>query len=162
MKFSHHVWAFACAFSLLFVSASVVNAQGLQTPAPTQEIRTDFTDEQLEQFVSASQKAQEVQQARQQEMMAAIQGEDLDVQRFNEIMAVQQGQKKDGDVSEEEMASFNAAAQKVMEQQRLMQTEIAESIEEVGISMDTFQQISMAYQQSPEVQEKVTEILEGQ
>lgn len=187
MKSSRKSWICISALALLWGFASVVYAQEIppnqqeqelppdqqeqglppdqqEQELPSnpqgQEVREDFSNDELQKFVSAATKAQEVQEARQQEMISAIEEEDLDVNRFNEIMAVKQGKSQETDVSDEEMQSFDAAAQKVMEHQRIMQTEIAEAIEEEGITMDTYQQIFLAYQQSPKIQKKITKLLE--
>lgn len=162
MKLLQQPLAFLAAFLLML--GFTFSAQAQQLPQPgqqPQEVREDFSNDELEKFVSAATKVQEVQQTHQQDMISAIEGEDMDVNRFNEIMAVQQGQNEGEEVSEEEMESFNAAAQKVMEHQRVMQSEIAETIEGEGISTDTYNQILMAYQQSPTIQEKITKLLEN-
>ena len=187
MKFIQKSWIFISVFALLWGFTAVVHAQEVppnqqeqEVPPDQQEqgvppdqqeqvippnqqeqgVREDFSDDELQKFVSAATKVQEVQQVRQQEMISAIEEEDLDVQRFNEIMAAQQGQAQNTDISDEEMEAFNLAMQKVMEKQEKLQTEVEETIEKEGISTDTYEEIMIAYQQSPKVQEKVTKLLQ--
>lgn len=158
MKLAQKSWAFICVLTMLLGIAPAIYAQGVQPNQ--QEVREDFSDDELKKFVSAATKAQEVQQARQQKMISAIEAEDLDVQRFNEIMAAQQGQAQDTEISDEELQAFNLAMQKVMEQQEKLQTEVEETIQKEGISPDTYEEIMLAYQQSPKIQEKVTKLLQ--
>lgn len=58
------------------------------------------------------------------------------------------------------MAAFNKAAEKIMAVQQEAQAEIEQLIES-KIGGEKYQQIAMAYQQSPEVQERVNKILES-
>ena len=134
--------------------------QGAPIDQQQQGVREDFSKKELEKFVSAATKVQEVQQEKQEEIVAAIEAEDLDVNRFNEIIAERQGKIEDANVTDEELQSFNIAAQKVMEHNKEMQSEIAQTIEEQGLTPETYNEILLAYQQSPKVQKKITKMLE--
>lgn len=137
-------------------------AQQLPMQHQQQQLKTDFEQEELEEFVAVYLKATEIQQGNEAVMLQAIEEEELNPQRFNEILTAQQQQQSAGDIdaTAEEMAAFNNAAEKIMEIQQEAQVEIQQLIEsEMG--GEKYQQIAMAYQQSPELQQKVNELLKS-
>lgn len=146
---------------VLFFSAGVMAQVPMQGDQQQQQVNTDFSEEELEDFVDVYVKASEIQQENETVMMQAIEEEDLELERFNEILTARQNQAsvQDIDATPEELASFNKAAEKIMEVQQEAQTEINELIEE-EIGAEKYQQIAMAYQQSPEVQQKINEKLQ--
>lgn len=127
-----------------------------------QQVDTDFDRQELEEFVNVYIQSSEIQQGTEAEMIQAIEEEDLELNRFNEILTVQQNQQSAEEInaSAEEMAAFNKAAEKIMKVQQETQAEIEQLIES-EIGKEKYQQIAMAYQQSPEVQQRVNEILES-
>lgn len=154
------------AFSLflaatLFFSINAMAQVPMQQGQQQQQVNTDFSDEELEGFVNVYVKASEIQQENEMVMMQAIEEEDLELERFNEILTSRQNQESVQDINAtpEELAAFNKAAEKIMQVQQEAQTEINELIEE-EIGAEKYQQIAMAYQQSPEVQQKVNEMLQ--
>lgn len=151
---------FSFAIVLFFTFGAVAQVP-MQQDQQQQQVQEDFSDQELEQFVSVYIKAAEIQQKNEAEMIQAIEEEDMDINRFNEILMARQNQQnaEEIDATAEEMASFNNAAEKIMEVQQEAQTEIQELIEsEMG--SQKYQQIVMAYQQSPEVQQRVNQMLE--
>lgn len=146
---------------ILFFSAGVMAQVPMQGEQQQQQVNTDFSEEELENFVDVYVKASEIQQENETVMMQAIEEEDLELERFNEILTARQSQEsvQDIDATPEELASFNKAAEKIMEVQQEAQSEINDLIEE-KIGAEKYQQIAMAYQQSPEVQQKINEKLQ--
>ncbi len=158
--FGGKAFAFFLAATLFFS----INAMAQQLPmqqGQQQEVKTDFSDEELEGFVAVYVKASEIQQENETVMMQAIEEEDLELQRFNEILTSRQQQQPAEEINAtaEEMAAFNKAAEKIMTVQQEAQVEINQLIEE-EIGAEKYQQIAMAYQQSPEVQQKINEMLQ--
>ena len=159
--------AFAGKVLTLFLAATFffsINAMAqvpMQEGQQQQEVNTDFSDEELEDFVAVYVKASEIQQENETAMMQAIEEEDLELQRFNEILTARQNQEsvQDIDATVEELAAFNKAAEKIMQVQQEAQTEINKLIED-EIGAEKYQQIAIAYQQSPEIQQKVNEMLQ--
>lgn len=135
-----------CSLSLF---AQMPPVQGQQ-----QEVRTDFDEEEIEKFVEANLEVTKVQQKAEQQAMEIISENDLEVDRFNEIVAIQQGQS-DEEATEEELAAFNAAAQKIMANNQKTQEEMTKVLNENGVSEEKYQQIMMAYQQDEEFRAKV-------
>lgn len=156
------------AFIFSFVTALIFSFQAMAQELPDQQeqqqqqqIETDISEQELEQFVEVYVKANEIQKENEAQMIQAIEEEDLDVNRFNEILMSRQNQESPEEVnaSAEELASFNQAAEKIMEVQQQAQTEIEQLIEE-EMGTQKYQAIVIAYQQDPEVQQKVNKMLE--
>lgn len=137
-----------------------------QTPmAPQQQqqqAQPEISDAQLESFVAASQDMNEVQQGAQQEMMKTIQDEGLDVNKFNEMAAQKQNpnQEPSMEITEEDQAAFDKAMEKVQSKQMEMQQQMESIVQDNGMEMAEYQQIQQAYQQDPELQQKVSEMME--
>lgn len=138
--------------------------QGVQQPAQQEQqpVRDNFSPEELEKFVDVYVQVVEIQQQNETVMMQAIEQENLDINRFNEILQSQQQQQTATDINAtaEEMAAFNNAAQKIMEVQRDANTEMQQVIEQ-DLGIETYEQIVVAYQQNPEVQQRVNELLQS-
>ena len=159
------VKAILFSFTFMFFGAFTAFAQ---VPVPNEpglgvqegEAR-NFSDEELEQFVTVYQKASEIQQKNEAEMIQAIEDENLEMERFNEILMSRQNQQAPEEINAtaEELNSFNKAAEKIMQVQQEAQTEITQLIEE-ELGAQTYQEIVSAYQQDPEVQEKVNQMLQ--
>lgn len=156
---------FALLFGVLGVAAIGVSNLSYAQTLPgagqqQQQVQTDFSEEELKTFIQANKSVVEVQQQAEQKMIQVIEEENMDINRFNEIATAQQDPNQEADATADEMATFNQAAQKVMEVQRETQSEIAEAIESEGMQFNEYRQIMMAYQSSPEVQEKITKLVQ--
>ena len=149
--------AAALSLTFCFVFSSSLFAQGQQP------MKTDFSDEELALFIDVNKEVVKVQQAAEQEMMQAIQETDgMTVERFNEIAMAQQNPNENVSMSDDEKMAFQNAAQGVMEVQRETQAKIAAAVEEEGMAFNDYRQIMMAYQQSPELQEKIRGMVQEQ
>lgn len=163
MKFTQKFFCTALVFFLGVIISMPVNsafAQAIPGQEQQQEVKEDYTDEELKLFLKANKSVAQLQQEAEQKMVQAIEEEDMDINRFNEIANAQQDPQAEPDVSEEEMATFTKAAQKVMEVQRETQSEVVEVVESEGMKFDEYREIMMAYQSSPVVQEKLTKLIE--
>lgn len=149
------------SFTFVLFSAFAAFAQVPMQQDQQQPAAQNFSEEDIDQFVVVYEKASEIQQQNEAEMIQAIEGEDLEMERFNEILTARQNQQSaaDIDASAEEMAAFNTAAEKIMAVQQEAQAEIAQIIEE-ELGGEKYQAIVTAYQQDPELQQKVNEKLE--
>lgn len=139
-----------------------VHAMGQQQGAPPQmpqqapEVNENFTDEEYEQFVDINTEVIPVQQEAQQNMIKAIESKGLEVERFQQLAQAQQtGSLTDASDDPEEIAKFNEAGQEVMEMQKGIQEKVQQVIEDSGLGVQKFQEMSMAYNQSETVRTKV-------
>lgn len=122
-------------------------------------LRTDFSPTELESFVKANEKVTEVQKETEEKIIQKIEEEGLTVERFNQILESRRNPDSEEEVTPEELQSFNQAAQMIVTENQSIQGKISDVIEEEGIDLDTYQQIIVAYQQSPEVKQKVDQLM---
>lgn len=147
--------------ALFFCISTVSFAQHEADPYDAPQPREDFSDEEIENFVSATKEVIKLQSKIEQEMISAIESTSLSVERFNEIMIAQQNQQDmEAAATEEELEAFSQAAQKIIEIQSEMQEEIFEVLNEEGIDVNTYQEIIVSYQQNPQLQQKIDTMLE--
>lgn len=122
-----------------------------------------YNDEELQQFAKAAEKLMTIQQETEQKMVQAIQEENIEIEKFNEILQSQQGQEADSiEASEEEMVSFNNAADKIMKIQTDVQTDMINVIESEGLEPQRYQEIMLAYQSDPEVKARIDSLITPQ
>jgi len=123
----------------------------MQQPASDVELK----EGEAAKFVDAAMNAQEIQMQNQQKMIGIIEDEGLDVESFQRIArAIQQGQAADS-VSDSDMEKFESANESMEAAQGNVQEKITKSIEETGMDIERFQQISQAAQQDPELRKKI-------
>ncbi|MEX0684867.1 MAG: DUF4168 domain-containing protein [Balneolales bacterium] len=129
-----------------------------------QDINTDVSDEELDEFVGAMNQAQGVQAEAQQEMLAVVEKEEIDVDTYNQIaQSVQMGQsKEDLDIEEEDMQKFEKASAEIDEIEKDMDGKMTLAIESEGMSMDRFQEINLAIQQDPDLQQRIQQKIQPQ
>jgi hypothetical protein len=114
----------------------------------------EISDEELQQFVSASQHLQVINQQAQQKMVASVEQGGLDVERFNEIQQAQQDPNQEASATDEELKQYETAIQELQKIQVQAQQQMQEKIKEEGLTESRFQEISMVLQNDPELQEK--------
>lgn len=143
---------------ICFLPTAAVWAQE-ETPEPSVGIREDFSDDELKSFVKANEKVMAIQMESEQKMIKAIEDEGLTVERFNAILEQQRDPSRSAETSSEELNSFNNAAQMILQENEKIEKQMTISVEEEGIDIETYKQIMVAYQQRPELQERVHELL---
>lgn len=141
------------------IEKGIAQEQTPQQPQPSTDIREDFSDQELKAFLNAHKKVSEIQIENEAKIIKVIDDEGLSIDRFNEILQAQQDPQKKTETSPEDLSSFNNAAQIIIEENQKAEKRMTSSIEEEGIDIDTYQQIMLAYQQSPAVQSKVNELM---
>ncbi len=120
-----------------------------------------FSDEKLEKFANAVTQVINLQQQGQTEMIEAIEENGLTVERFNEInMQAQQMPLEDIEASEEEMENFQLANQAVERVQMQLEEVLIGTIEEEGLTIEKYEEIMGEYQQNPELQQRIQELMQ--
>lgn len=132
-----------------------------QEPVPQeqQQARVDFSENELKSFVKANERIMEIQQESQQKMLKVIEEEGLTLERFNEILESQQDPQKQTNASEQEMQSFNNAAEFIIVEGQKVEQQLITTIEEEGLDVGTYQEILLAYQQNAGIQERVNKMI---
>jgi len=147
----------AAVFALFAIPA---HAQFQMPPQEAPQI--EVSDEELELFIDASMNAQSVQMQSQQEMIAIVDEEGIEVSTYNEIMQAQQmGQSlEDIGVTESDIEKFQRAQEQIQVVEERMERDLAEAVQDEGMEMERFQEINMAIQQDPELQQRAQQMIQ--
>lgn len=143
---------------------TAVNAQVNQVPQQMQQQQqttSDISDEELQKFVDAYQEIQVENQKIQQKMIAKIQEEGMEVQRFTQIQQAQQNPDQEANVTAEEEKAIQNLMPKLQTIQQESQSVMQEKIEGAGLTMTRYQEIAQMVQQSPELQQKLQSMMQG-
>lgn len=126
-----------------------------------QQTKSDFSDAELKQFIEANKRLMVIQQEGEKVMLNILQEEKLDMEKFN-AMAMAQQQQTEVAATAEEKAAFKKAADRMMTLQPDMQKKAETAILKDGMKLELYEQIMLAYQQNPAVQEKVNKMMVDQ
>ncbi|MDQ3392905.1 MAG: DUF4168 domain-containing protein [Bacteroidota bacterium] len=148
-------------FAIALLFSFNVNAQDETFDAPEEEqTATSFNDEELQLFANAAGKVIIIQQETEEKMLKAIEGENIELEKFNAILKSQQSQEEEAmEASEDEMQSFNNAAEKIIQIQTEVQSEMIQAIQDEGLEPQKYEQIMLAYQSDPEVKARIDSML---
>ncbi len=158
-NFKQYTKIFSMAAAFFFIAGTAAIAQ--QTLPQDMQVKEDFTEKEYEDFVKINLQLIPLQEDAQNQMVKAIEDAGLEVQRFQELaQAQQEGTLTEVSGDPEELAKFNQAGQKVLEQQQEVQTQVQETISKSEMSEEQFQQMYMAYNQSEKVRNKIDGMIE--
>ena len=144
--------------AMIFVlGTATVNAQN--APLPQQQIVV--TDSELTEFAEVFQKMRMVNQEAQQEMIQVVQEQKLDLQRFNEIHQANMDPNKEVETTEAESKQYNIVVAELEEIQPQFQQRMEKLIGESDLSKERYQQLVMALQKDPELQQRLQKALQG-
>lgn len=140
----------------MFAGISSVIAQGMPPQMQQQMPDMDVSDDELKKFVGVTLEAQQVQMEAQEDMIDIVEEAGYTVERFNEVLtAMQQGQtEEDLGMSSADMEKFDEIIADLDVIQQAVETNIISIIEKNDMEIERFQEINMAVQMSPELQEK--------
>ena len=154
-------------FILMFIVTGAYSAYAQEAP-PAQQQPTlqqeapdaNVSDQELESFVKAAVKVENLQKESEGKMVKAIQDEGLEPNRFVEINTIQQNPAADAEntVSEKELDNYNKAMKEVQSIQQGVQTEQIKVIEQEGLDVNRYVQIAKAVQQDPGLMKKVQDM----
>ena len=138
-------------FMAILIGCSSVFAQ-----TPQQE---PVTDEEVKLFATVYKEMQVINQGAQQTMMAAIEDEGLEIQRFNEIFQARQMPGQQVALAEDELEKFENATKEIEKIQEKIQLQMEGKIVKLGLTPERYQEIGMQIQSSPALQSKIQEYL---
>ncbi|RIJ34069.1 DUF4168 domain-containing protein [Pontibacter oryzae] len=126
----------------------------------TEQSEHSFSNQDLKNFLEANTKATEIQKESRTALVAAIEEQDLSVDRFNELAKAHR-QKKLEEVAEnpEEISAFSSAAQTIVQLQPETRQKVKEAIEEEGLTMEEYNNILKAYKEDPAVQTQIRKVM---
>ncbi len=138
----------ALAFIVLFSTPLKANPGG-------------FSDEELEKFANAILQVMTIQHEGQAEMIEIIEDHGMTVERFNEIMMqAQEMPLEQVEATEEEKEVYLEVIEQIDEIQIELEEELVEVIEEEGLSIEKYEEIMQEYQQNPELQQLIQQMLQ--
>lgn len=114
---------------------------GAMAPLLAQATSTEFSAQQIEQFASAYEAIQSIQQDAEASMVSAVEDENLTVERFNEIADSQQNSDATVTISDTESDQFASAVEEIVSIREDAQTDMEAAIAETGMDLETFSQI---------------------
>lgn len=151
---------FLCVFMTLFLCIGGLQAQVAAPDMPPLLESEEVSDQEVDQFVTALQEAQKVQQESQPKMLKVIQDEGLDPEQFVQAaQAMQQG--TESGLNQEDQKKFDAVQVKVMKIQEQANQEIESKIQQNNLSLEKFNQIYLSFQQKPALQKRIQDRLGG-
>lgn len=134
-------------------------AQAPQLPQ-AQEQQINVSDAELEKFAQAIMELQSAEQESRKKMIAVVEEQGLDIEKFNEIHQAKM-QNLEVKASEEDLKKHGKTVAKLEE----MQPEIFKIMEDIvikkGLTMDRFQQIAVAMQTNQELQQRLQKLMIG-
>lgn len=112
--------------------------------------------------MDASIKAQHIQTETQIEMIAVVEEKGLEVETYNEIIqGLQMGQSpEEMDISAEDVERFEEASEIIGDIERELETQLITAIEDEGIDLERYQEIFAAIQASPDLQQKMQQMIQ--
>ena len=143
----------------IFLFSTFSNVSFAQVRSSQIPVKENFKPEEIQSFIKANQKVIYLEKTSEDEMIKAVKEEGFSVERFNEIAASQQIPEKQINIEQEELQSFNNVIQKVAGISKITENKMNASIEEEGLDVVTYQQIVLAYQNSPKVKQEVDALL---
>jgi outer membrane murein-binding lipoprotein Lpp len=147
--------------SILLMGGTYAQVNQMPTEVQQKAAAPEVSDQELEKFANAFQVVQQENQKIKQKMMTTIQEEGMEVQRFSEIQQSKQNPKQEVSTTEAEDKKLSSITPKLQEIQQSGQAKMQEKIEDNGLSMSRYQEISQAIQKDPELREKLQSMMEG-
>ncbi len=148
--------------SLVFILALSAMPLMAQTPAmPQQQEELEVSDAELLKFAEVFQQMRMINQKAQQEMIQAVEAEELELQRFNEIHQGKMDPSKEVKTTDDEDQKYDAVIAELQEIQPKYQEQMQTAISESGLSMERYQQMAMALQSDAELQKRLQEMMKG-
>ncbi len=164
------ITAIVFAFAFMACQSDGTQDQMSQDPPMQQEnpmqeptAQTEVSDEELESFLEVSYELREVQMESQQEMIAVVEDEGLSVEVYNLIAEAEQtGQPIDElEVSSDDLDNYSRASAQIAEMELELEPELERVITENGMEMVRFQEINIALQQDPVLQQRIQQMMQS-
>lgn len=144
-------------FSILF---SICLVFGTIAQQAQQQVNDNFSDDEYEKFVAINRTLAPMQAEVEAKMVGILEEKGMEVPRFQALMQAQrQGNIMDATDDPDEITIFNQAGQEILKVQRESQEKLQKHITDSGMEIQKFQEMSIAYNQSPKVKEKVDEMM---
>jgi len=135
----------------------------LQQLSQGQQTDLEVSEKEMQKFVEISQEIRTAQQSSQSEMRKVVEDSDLGLERYSQIVqSLQSGDTSSSSYTDQEKQQFDDVNQTLQPMQQQMQQDLMQTIQDNGMKVPRFQQISMALRQDAELQQQFREAMEGQ
>ncbi|MEA5515842.1 DUF4168 domain-containing protein [Nodularia sp. UHCC 0506] len=138
-------------------------SQALQAQFQLSQAQTIISQEELQQFANLIPALQEIGQTSQQMAVQIIEQSGLSVERFQELSEAQQspGTTPSSPATPEEQQSFNLVAPEIQSIQQETLTQQEELVRAGGLEPNRFNEILVAIQQDPGLQQQIQQIIQN-
>ncbi|MBE9201901.1 MULTISPECIES: DUF4168 domain-containing protein [unclassified Nodularia (in: cyanobacteria)] len=136
-------------------------SQALQAQLQQPQGQTTVSPEELQQFASVIPTLQEIGQSSQQRSVKIIEQSGLSVERFQELSEAQQspGAAPSSPATPQEQQSFNQVAPEIQSIQQETLSQQEEAVRAGGLEPNRFNEILVAIQQDPALQQQVQQLI---
>lgn len=152
------------ATTVILISTTGLFAQMQQQAPQMPDLPTssEVSDDEITKMVSTINDLEPIQMNAQEEILEALESEDISIERFQQMMmAMQNPQMADEvNITEEEMSKLQTIQPTLMEIQGEADREMVEKIEENGFTIERYRSIIMGAQQDPELLARIDALLE--
>ena len=122
----------------------------------------DVSTKEIQQFVSAAQSIQGINQEAQQKVGKAVEDEGMSQRRFSEIRQSQQSQDQgQANATEEEMEQYRNIMQTLQNMRTGMRDNMENAIKQSGLTMQRYQQIAKAAQTDTALMKRIQQKLQS-
>ncbi len=126
--------------------------------ADTSEIQVP--ERELRQFVNGMHQIQAIDQKVQQEMLNVLEEIGLDPERYQELSRMQQAPDESAGMTEQERGQFRQAQERIQEIQRDATQQQQEAIQNAGLDLQRFQELSSTIRQNPDLMAKYQDLMQ--
>lgn len=119
----------------------------------------DLSDEELMAFVESANEVMEIHEEAEEKMIQTIEESELDIETFNKILQARQAEQVP-EADPEQVEAFQKVFPEVLNEQQKVNAKIEASLQEKGLDIATYENIMIAYQQDPQVQQRVNELIQ--
>lgn len=145
-----------CTLILSFAS-SFLFAQVPDAEEP-ENLKTDFTMEQIVKYVKIIEEAGPIQKDARQEAVNIIESHGMDLLSFNAVLAVEQG-ASNAEISEERMKAFHQASQEILELNEEVQRKLLDIVKKHELDPTIYKQMVTAYDKDLDFRAKVDAVI---
>lgn len=130
-------------------------------PPAQQPAQTQVSEKELKQFASAVKKLQPIQENAQNQIVQAIQQEELSEKRFGEIYQSRRNPQAQptAKITPDENKKFDQANAKIEKIEQSTQGQMEQAVKGEGLDIQRFNQIFLTLRQNPDLLQKVREMI---
>ncbi|KMQ50496.1 hypothetical protein CHISP_2614 [Chitinispirillum alkaliphilum] len=125
-------------------------------------VTAEISDEELLEFIRVNEELMELQNEAEQEMLGVIEEHGMTPERYNEIAMMENNPQMESDASPQELETARQISEKIHAIQYSLQENALSIIERSQLTPERFQEIGMTLQTSPELQQRLHELLQEQ